>query len=274
MLVHDHGDAAAQVVQPVAELLSVAHRGRQRHHPYRLGQVDDDLFPDRAAGAVSEVVHLVEDHVAEALEGGRPRVEHVPQHLGGHDHNGRFAVDAVVAGEQADGPAVVPAHQVGVLLVGQRLDRRGVEALEAALQGQVDGELPDHGLAGAGRRGDQHAVALVQRGAGLDLKVVELEVIQRAEAGELRMRLTVTELRVALRGGPCVRFRGAIVSPVERRGHPPSLGVSSGCCGRGRSRCRSSPAATPRPCPVARPRHRPGPRTGPGCGRGAGRWPR
>ena len=32
VLVHDDGDAAAQVVQPVAELLGVADRGRQRHH--------------------------------------------------------------------------------------------------------------------------------------------------------------------------------------------------------------------------------------------------
>ncbi len=236
VLIHDDGDAAAQVVQPVTELLGVADRGRQRHQPYRLRQVDDDLFPDRAAGPVGQVVHLVEDHVAEPPESGRPRVEHVPQHLGGHDHDGRFAVDAVVAGEQADGPGVVPAYQVGVLLVGQRLDRRGVEALEAALQGQVDGELADHGLARPGGRGHQDPVALVQRGARLDLEVVELEVVQRAEFGELGGRLPVTELRVPLRGGPCVRFRGAVVSPVERRGHTPSLGVRSGCRGRGRPR--------------------------------------
>ena len=202
MLVHDDGDAAAQVVQPVTEFFGVADRGRQRYQPDRLRQVDDDLFPDGAAGPVGQVVHLVEDHIAEPAEGGGSGVEHVPQHLSGHHHDRRLAVDAVVPGEEADGPAVVAAYQVGVLLVGQRFDGRGVEALEAAFQGQVDGELPDHGLARPGGRGHQDPVPLVQRGAGPDLEVVELKVIQRAEAGELRVGLPTTELRVTLRGGP------------------------------------------------------------------------
>ena len=227
VLVHDDRDAAAQVVQPVAELLGVADRGRQGHHAHRLRQVDDDLFPHRAAGPVGQVVHLVQDHVTEALEGGRSGVEHVPEHLGGHHHDGRLAVDAVIPGEQPDRAAVVTADQVGVLLVGQRLDRGGVEALEPAFQGQMHGELPDHGLAGAGRRGDQDSVAGVQRGARPDLEVVELEAVQRAEAGQLGVGLPVTELRVTLRGGPCVRCGGVIVSPVERRGHGHSVAPAS-----------------------------------------------
>jgi hypothetical protein len=60
---------------------------------------------------------------------------------------GALAVDAVVAGEQADASAVVAADEVGVLLVGQRLDRRGVEALAALGQRQVHGVLADHRLA-------------------------------------------------------------------------------------------------------------------------------
>ena len=46
---------------------------------------------------------------------------------------GRVAVDGVVAGEQPDPVGAVPGDQVVVLLVGQRLDRRGVEALAALL---------------------------------------------------------------------------------------------------------------------------------------------
>ena len=223
VLVHDDGDAAAQVVQPVAELLGVADRGRQGHQPHRLRQMDDDLLPHGAAGPVGQVVHLVQDHVTEALEGGRSGVEHVPEHLGGHHHDGRLAVDAVIASEQPDGTAVVAADQVGVLLVGQRLDRGGVEALEPAFQGQVHGELPDHGLARAGRRGDQDPVAGVQRGARPDLEVVEFEAVQRAEAGQLGVGLPVTELRVTFRGSPSVRSGGVVVSPVERRGHIDSV---------------------------------------------------
>ena len=196
VLVHDDLGAAADLGEPVAELLCVGDGGRQRHHPDRLGQVDDDLFPDRAPGPVGEVVHFVEDDVAEVLERGGARVEHVPQHLGGHHHDGRVAVDRVVAGEQADGVAVVALDQVVVLLVGERLDRRGVEALTAVLQGQVNGELADDGLAAAGRGGYQHPVPAGERGAGGDLERVEVEVVELAERGEFRVGLAVAKLRV------------------------------------------------------------------------------
>ena len=232
VLVHDDRDPAAHAVQPVAELLGVADRGGQRDQRHRLGQVDDDLFPYRAARPVGQVVHLVQHHETEAREGGRPGIEHVAQHFGGHDHDRRLAVDAVVPGEQADRLAVVAADQVGVFLVGKGLDRRGVEALEAAFQGQVHGELTDHGLAGAGGSGDEDPVAIVQGGAGLELEVVEFEVVQPAEAGQLRVGLPITEGRVPLSRGPRGRFRRVIVSPVERRGHTPRVGGVTGQPGR------------------------------------------
>ncbi len=65
-------------------------------------EVDDHLLPHRAAVPVLEVVHLVEHDDAEPVERGRRRVDHVAQHLGGHHHHRRLAVDRVVAGEQAD----------------------------------------------------------------------------------------------------------------------------------------------------------------------------
>ena len=197
VLVDDDLGAAADLGQPVAELLGVGDRGRQRHHPDRLGQVDDHLFPDRAAGPVGQVVHLVEDDVAEVVQRRRARVEHVPQHLGGHHHDRRAAVDGVVAGEQAHGVAVVALDQVVVLLVGQRLDRRGVEALAALLQGQVHRVLAHHGLARSGRRRHQHPVPVGERGAGGELERVELEAVELAERGELRGGLPLAEPRVA-----------------------------------------------------------------------------
>ena len=62
----DHVGVAAHRLQPVAELLGVRDGRAQRDEPHRLGQVDDDLFPDRTAEAVGEVVHLVHDDVGEA----------------------------------------------------------------------------------------------------------------------------------------------------------------------------------------------------------------
>ena len=188
VLVHDHRRPAADLIKPVAELLGVAHGRGQGHHADRLGQVDDHFFPDRAARGVGQVVHLVQDDVAEARQRRRSGIQHVAQHLGGHHHHRRLAVDAVVPGEQAHGLVVVPADQVGVLLVGQGLDRRGVEALAALAQRQVHGELADHGLARPGGRGDQHAAARAQRAAGRNLEVIEVEVVELAERREFRVR--------------------------------------------------------------------------------------
>ena len=163
MLLDDDGRVAADRLEPLAELLGVAHRGRQRDQPDRLGQRQDDLFPDTAAEAVGQVVHLVHHDVAEAAQRVRAGVEHVAQHFGGHDDDRRVAVAGGVAGQQPDLVGAVAGGELGELLVGQRLDRRRVEALAAAAQRPVGGELADHRLPGAGRRGDQHAAALGQR---------------------------------------------------------------------------------------------------------------
>ena len=122
-LLDDGRGLAAHRLQPLAELLGVGHRRRQRHQRHRLREVDDDLLPDRAAEPVGEVVHLVHHDVAEPGQRRGAGVEHVAQHLGGHHHDRRLAVDGVVAGEQADAVGAVAVDQVGVLLVGQRLDR-------------------------------------------------------------------------------------------------------------------------------------------------------
>ena len=101
-LLDDDVGVAADGRQPLAELLGVGHGRRQRDQPDRLRQVDDHLFPDRAAEPVGKVVNLVHDHVTEPRQAWRPGVEHVAQDLGGHHHDRRIAVDRVVAGEQAD----------------------------------------------------------------------------------------------------------------------------------------------------------------------------
>src|SRR2546429_9340910 len=79
----------------------------------------------------------------------------------------------------------MPGHQVGVLLVGQRLDRGRVEALTPLAEREVDGELPDHRLARPGGRGDQYARAVLDRSARAYLEVVELEVHAGSELGQL-----------------------------------------------------------------------------------------
>jgi hypothetical protein len=105
------------------------------------------------------------------------------------DHDRRLAVDGVVTGQQPDPLDAVPLHQVVVLLVGQRLDRRGVEALAPQVgrrQRQVHRELPDHGLARPGGGADEHTATPFERLAGLPLEVVEIESEVEGEVLECR----------------------------------------------------------------------------------------
>ena len=181
LLLQDDDGVAADGLQPVAELLGIAHGRRQRHHRDRFLQVDQHLLPHRATSAVGQVVHLVHHDVRETEQGAGTGVQHVPQDLGRHHDDRGLGVDRVVAGEQADLVAAVAADQVGVLLVAQSLDRGGVETLLPALQRQVDGELADQRLPGAGGRGHEHLMTVLEGGAGAELELVQFEVIERPE---------------------------------------------------------------------------------------------
>lgn len=206
LLQHDDG-VTADGLEPVAELLGITHRGRQRDHRDRVRQVDDDLFPNRTAGAVGQVVHLVHHHIRQAEQRVRTGVQHVAQHLGGHHHDRRLGVDRVVPGQQADVLTAVPADEIAVLLVAERLDRGGVEALLPALERQVHRELADDGLARPSRRRDQHLMPVLQGGTRAQLEVVQLEVVQRAELGDRRVALVRAEICVLLgRGGHDARL--------------------------------------------------------------------
>ena len=182
---------AAHGGQPVAELLGVGHRRRQADEFHRLVEIEDDLFPHRPALAVGEVVDLVHDHVAQAVQRRRLRVEHVAQHLGGHDDDVGIAVARHVAGEQPDLLLAVDGDEVVVLLVAQRLDGRRVEALAAVGEGRADGELADDGLAGAGGRAHQNSAPGLDGAAGAELEIiggeaqVGDEVVQKGHASRV-----------------------------------------------------------------------------------------
>ena len=195
-----HLGLAAHGDQPVGELLVIADRRGQRDQGHRRREVDDHLLPDRAAEAVGQVVHLVHHHVGQALEAGRARVQHVAQDLGGHHHHRGVAVDRVVAGQQAHLVGAVALDQVVVLLVGQGLDRRGVEAFALARpQREVHRELAHHRLAGAGGRAHEHAAAPFQGLAGGSLEIVQVEADVEHEVLEGR--------KLGRSGRPPLRFR-------------------------------------------------------------------
>ncbi len=183
LLGHHHGHRASNLGKPVTELLGVADGGRQRDHLDRVCQPDDHLLPHRSAEPVGQVVHLVHDDEAEIGKGGGSRVDHVAEHLGGHDHHRGVPVDGGVAGEQADIVVAVQRSKIVVLLVTQGLDRSGVETLATGRKGTEHRKFPHHRLTGTGGCCNQDARAVLDVPARIQLVGVKLE---RVTGGELR----------------------------------------------------------------------------------------
>ena len=182
-LLDDRGCGAADGCHPVGELLGVADRGREADESRRVRRVDDDLLPHRPAVGVLQVVHFVQDDVAEVAQRVRRRVDHVAQDLSRHHDDGRFTIDRVVTREQTDSVGTVPAHEIRVLLVRQRFDRRRVERLRSFVQRPLHGVLGHDGLPRGRGCGDQDrrtSVDCVERPL---LEVVEVEAVTGEERG-------------------------------------------------------------------------------------------
>ena len=152
------------------------------------GQVDDDLLPHGTPVGVLEEVHLVEHDQSEVVERPRTPVDHVAEHLGRHHDDRGVAVDRVVPGEQTDGVLAVDGDQVAVLLVRQRLDRRGVERSMPGGASHGDAVLGHHGLAAPGRRGDDDVLAAIERVERLGLEPVDRERVAGGQLGAVGRR--------------------------------------------------------------------------------------
>ena len=170
------------------------------------GRLDDDLLPDSATRKVVDIVHLVEDHIADTMEPLRIFVDQVSQNLRGHDDDRGHRVDRVFAGDQPDIAIAVQSAIVSILLIGERFQGRGVDRARIRLERAENGIVGDHRLARAGGGRDEHPMM------GLELfDRLHLKRIQRPGQGRLegvdqrgrawRKRLTHREaiVRVARR---------------------------------------------------------------------------
>ena len=155
-----------------AELVGVVHGGGQADEVDLGRREDQHLLPDTAAVGVLNEVHLIEDDRVQARKEIRARQEHVAQHLGGHHHHGGVGAHRGVTGEKADVFLAVGGDELAVLLVRERLERRGVEGLAARPQGPVDAVGGHERLARPGRGGDQDRVVGVDRRECVALEVV------------------------------------------------------------------------------------------------------
>ena len=78
--------------------------------------------------------------------------------------------------------------EIVVLLVAQRLNRRGVETLCAARESQRDGELTDHGFTRARRGAHKHPAIIFYCLAGLHLEIIEGKAFGGTKLVEMRRK--------------------------------------------------------------------------------------
>jgi len=93
--------------------------------------------------------------------------------LGGHHHDRSLPVRAQITGHQADLIGTELLAEIAQFLVGEGLQRRGVEHLLAVGQGPVDGVFAHKGFAGPRGSADHHRMPLVEGIDRLVLKGIE-----------------------------------------------------------------------------------------------------
>ena len=138
--------------------------------------MDDRFFPHGAALGIIHVVALVEHHRLHALQRVISRigfrVEHVAEDLGGHHHHLGLPVEAHITGEQPHPLGAKLLAEIAQLLVGERLQRRGVKNLLAMGQGPVDGVFAHQGLARTSGRTHHNRMALLEGVDRLQLEII------------------------------------------------------------------------------------------------------
>ena len=100
-------------------------------------------------------MELVHDHVVDRQRRALPE-RHVREHLGGAANDRRFRVDARIAGQHADPLGAELVAHAEELLRGECLDRRCVDAGPTFTEALEQKGHRDQGLAGPGRRVEDH----------------------------------------------------------------------------------------------------------------------
>ena len=143
----------------------------------------------RSAGAerIDQGARLLGDGHA---GGARAFEQHVAVDLGRHDDDGRGGILDDIAGQQANLADTVALAQVAELLIGERLDRRGIDSALPGPARLPDSELRHDRFAIPRRSGNQHRAPRRQVFRGLDLEWVEREWLGCQKGGDgLRWRL-------------------------------------------------------------------------------------
>ena len=164
---YDQRGFATDGFNPLGKILDIGDRCGKTDYLHILRQVDDDFFPYRTSETVGEIMHFIENHITKRFKRYGMLIQHIAQHFGGHDHNVRFGIDRCVSGQQSNLIRAVLGNQIMILLIAQRLDRRGIESFDVPCLCQIDGEIRCNRLARAGRRRYEHIIPGLQCLVGL-----------------------------------------------------------------------------------------------------------
>ena len=195
--------------EPGAEVGRVADGGREAHEGDPRRGEHENLLPHRAPIGILEIVDLVEDHHGQTFEQRRPGEDHVAEDFGGHHHHGRPGLVGHVPGQQAHLAVAVAQRELGELLVGQGLDRRGVEGLATRHDRPGRGILGHQRLARSGRGRHQHRLPPVDGMHGPALEPVERKVEALLEALEEPLPLVPPSIPDGVPDAPGVIAREA-----------------------------------------------------------------
>src|SRR5579885_1115591 len=203
LLMHHQLNRRVDTADPLGKVWRVADSGGEANKLDVSGRADDGLFPDGAALNIAKVVQFVENDKADIGQFGwditgifellHPALfqQHIAIDFGGHDDNRRAAALDNIARHQADGLVAIQVAQVAILLIGERLERRGIDDALAALLRQPDREFGHQRLARPGRRGHQHRLPVRQNFHSIQLKWVKGKRIARHKLRDPRLNLVL-----------------------------------------------------------------------------------
>ena len=179
VITHHQRGRTMNLLDPVGQLPGIGHGGGERYQLHRGWAVNDRLLPDRAPLRVVHVVALIEHHRFHISQGIvmliRLGVEHVAEDLRGHHHDGGLAIHAEVTGHQTHVLRAELIAEIAQFLIGESLQRCGVEDLLAMGQGTMNGVFTDQGFAGSCGGTDHDRMSLVEGIHGLQLKIIQRE---------------------------------------------------------------------------------------------------
>src|SRR5258708_5696707 len=129
LFMHHQRDRTMHTADPIGQILCIAYCSREADQPHVGWRTDDGLLPHRTTADIAEVVHFVDDDVANI--GHRRGDDLLATHkaisalfqqpiavdLGGHDADGSTAMFYNIARHQPNGIEPIEGTQIAIFLV-------------------------------------------------------------------------------------------------------------------------------------------------------------